>query len=55
VKVSIELKETSQVIVREDVINSYTKGPLFCIYRKGGSVEKYPLTNIWRITEDYSG
>jgi hypothetical protein len=48
-KVRIELKETSQPIVRE-AVNTYTKGPFYCI-DDGSSVEKYPLANIWRVTE----
>lgn len=51
--VSIELKETSQPVDIADVTNTYTKGPLYCIYG-AGIVVKFPLANIWRITEDYS-
>ena len=52
--VEVELKETSQKLVYDDVLNTYTKGALFVIYREGGMVVKFPLDNIWRVTEDYS-
>jgi hypothetical protein len=51
-KVRIELKETSQAI-QLDATNTYTKGPLYCVYLPGQIVQKFPLANIWRITEDY--
>jgi hypothetical protein len=52
VKIKVELKETSQALVHESVVNTYTKGDLYCVY-DGSQVYKYPLRNIWRITEDY--
>lgn len=52
--VEVELKETSQKLIYDDVLNTYTKGALFVIYRMGGTVVKFPLDNIWRVTEDYS-
>lgn len=51
-KVEISLIETSQAVCHENVKNTYTKGPLFCVY-VGNTVYKYPIANIWRITEDY--
>lgn len=51
-KVSISLIETSQVIIHEQVKNSYTKGPFYCVY-EGDQVYKYPVANIWRVTEEY--
>lgn len=51
-KVKISLVETSQVIEHENVKNTYTKGPMFCVY-EDGVVYKYPVNNIWRVTEDY--
>lgn len=50
--VRIDLKETSQALIFENVINTYTKGPLYCIY-SGGLVTKIPIENIWRIVENY--
>ncbi len=59
-KVQIELKETSQPIILEDVLNTYQKGDLFCVYLLAGPeafqeerVYKFPISNIWRIKEDY--
>lgn len=54
ITVRIELIETSQPIVRE-ALNTYTKGALYCVYRTDGTVEKYPLARVWRVTEEYSG
>ena len=52
IKVKISLLETSQVI-EHDAKNTYTKGPLFCVYDAAGLVHKYPLAIIWRVTEEY--
>jgi hypothetical protein len=54
VRIRIELKETSQPIEITDALNAYTKGPLFCVYREGNVVDKYPVTNIWRVREQYA-
>lgn len=51
-KLKIDLKESSSPLEFTDVKNSYTKGPLFCIY-SGNTVTKIPIQNIWRIVEDY--
>lgn len=51
ITVRIELKQTSQPIERRGVVNTYTKGDLYCVF-DGVKVEKYPLANIWRITEE---
>lgn len=53
IEVKIELKETSQAIVLA-AQNTYTKGPLYCVYTADNNVQKFPLANIWRVTEDYS-
>jgi hypothetical protein len=50
--VKVELKETSQAIELE-AVNTYTKGALYCAYLKDKTVQKFPLANIWRITESY--
>ena len=52
-KVEIHLKEQSQPILIKDVINTYQKGSLFCIYVKDNDVYKFPIDNIFRIKEDY--
>ncbi len=52
IKVKVELKETSQAI-ELNAVNTYTKGAFYCIFTEQSVVQKYPLANIWRITEDY--
>ena len=52
-KVSIQLKESSQPIIHE-FTNTYTKGYLYCVYNSAtDDTYKYPIENIWRIKEDY--
>lgn len=54
-KVEIELKETSQKITYNDATNTYTKGPFYCVYQsENNKVEKWPVSNIWRVSESYS-
>jgi hypothetical protein len=53
-KVQIYLQETSQRIEFENATNTYTKGPLFCVFLKEeGKVYKYPISTIFNITETY--
>lgn len=55
-KVYIHRDETSQPISYVDVINAYTKGPLYCVLierNKEQVVHKYPLCSIFRIVESY--
>jgi hypothetical protein len=52
-KVELYLNETSQPIVYTNVINTYQKGFMFCIY-EGKLVHKYPRDKIWRVVETYS-
>jgi hypothetical protein len=55
-KVEVYLQETSQRIVFEKASNTYTKGPLFCVYIKEENVVyKYPISNIFNIKESYNG
>ena len=52
--VRVWMNSQSRGIVFENVENTYTKGGLFCVYLKDeNKVYKYPLCNIWNITEDY--
>ena len=51
-RVEIWFHETSQPVVHDDVDNTYTKGPFFCVAGQG-KVCKYPVGNIWRVREDY--
>lgn len=49
----VHLKEQSQPIVHDNVINTYVKGPFYCVYCEGEKVYKYLIVDIWRIKEDY--
>lgn len=51
--VVVQLKDQSQPLVYEDVINTYEKGSFFCVYVSGEKVYKHPLRDIWRVKEDY--
>lgn len=54
-KVEIYLQETSQRIVFENATNTYTKGPLYCVYLKDENVVyKYPVANLFNVKETYS-
>lgn len=51
--VEINLKETSQAIkYLSGVDNTYEKGGFYCVLFDS-KVHKYPIVNIWRITESY--
>ena len=56
-KIEIQRNETSYPIVYEDVINAYTKGPMYCLMfiNKDGKrvTHKYPLLSLFRVIEDY--
>lgn len=51
-KALVYLTETSQPIIHY-FINTYTKGPFYCVYTIDEVVFKYPIRNIWRVVEDY--
>lgn len=53
IKVKIWYDETSQPVAYENVLNTYTKGPLYCLYLDDETVTKVPLNKIWRVVEDY--
>jgi hypothetical protein len=53
IRVEVHLVDQSQPIVRDDVLNAYSKGGFYCLFRQGGTVEKYPIPSIWRVTEQY--
>lgn len=53
-RVEVWLKETSQPIAHEHVINAYEKGDFYCVYA-GEMVYKYPIIHIFRIIESYAG
>jgi hypothetical protein len=54
--VEVQLTLTSQPIIYDKAVSTYTKGDLFCVLFKGKDglqVHKYPLNTIFRVTEDY--
>ena len=53
IKVKVQLKSQSQPIDYPQVLNTYQKLDMFCIYLEGEVVHKFPLQNIWRVVEDY--
>jgi hypothetical protein len=53
ISVTVHLKDQSQPIVHERVINTYQKGDMFTLYCEGEKSYKYPICNIWRVIEDY--
>ena len=50
-RIKLELLETSQPL-KLLADNTYTKGGLYCVYAMD-KVIKFPMCNIFRITEDY--
>lgn len=50
-KLEVWMQETNGPLVYEDVLATYTKGPLFCIKVKDGVYDKYPLCNIYKVRE----
>lgn len=53
IQVSVHLKEQSQPIVYEEVKNTYTKGPFYCVYTANEESHKFPVSDIFRVIEDY--
>lgn len=49
--VDVHLLHQSSPVTRDDVLNTYTKDGLFCVMRKDGTVEKYPVLHIFRVIE----
>jgi hypothetical protein len=57
-KIEVQLQQSSFPIVYENVLNAYTKGPLYCVlFEKDGKrqTHKFPVANIFRVVEDYEG
>lgn len=55
-RIEIQRNETSEPIIYENVINAYTKGPMYCVlFLKDGErkTHKYPLVSLFRVIEDY--
>jgi len=54
---SIHLISQSQPIYYNNVINTYVKNGMYCIFvilNAEKKVYKYPLINIFRVIEDYN-
>ena len=51
--IKIWLKETSQPLIYNNVVNTYEKGSFYCIY-DGIKVCKIPIQNIFKLEEDYN-
>jgi len=52
VTVEVWLDETSQPIILA-ALNTYTKGPMYCVYTVSGRVHKFPVAHLFRAIEDY--
>ncbi|AAQ64095.1 hypothetical protein KVP40.0024 [Vibrio phage KVP40] len=50
--IAVHLLSQAKPVVHEHVKNAYTKDGLYCLMMKDGMVYKYPLINIFRITEN---
>ena len=51
-RVGLTLHETSQTLWFENVRNTYEKGSFYCLYTDG-QVNKFPITDIFSVIEDY--
>lgn len=49
-KIEVWLDETNTKIEHE-AKSTYTKGPMYCVMLKDGTVYKYPVTRIFRVKE----
>lgn len=50
-KVEVHLYSQSSPVVVENMLNTYTKGPLYCVLKQDGVVDKFPVVHIFRIRE----
>lgn len=56
-RVEIFLMETSQRIVFDNAINTYTKGPFYCVLVEDAGVRavyKYPVAHLFNTKESYT-
>jgi hypothetical protein len=51
--VKIDFMETSTPLEFPEALNTYTKGPMFCVYADG-RVHKFPVAHIFRVVETYT-
>jgi hypothetical protein len=50
-RVQVHLYSQAQPVEITDVRNTYQKGDLFCVLKHNGSVQKFPLMHVFRVTE----
>ncbi len=50
--IAVHLLSQAKPVVHDNVKNAYTKDGLYCLMMNDGVVLKYPLINIFRITEN---
>ncbi|CAL9961136.1 hypothetical protein VPHK567_0058 [Vibrio phage K567] len=50
--IAVHLLSQAKPVTHEHVKNAYTKDGLYCVMLKSGTIYKYPLVNIFRITEN---
>jgi len=53
ITVKVQLNQTSQPIIHDNVVNTYQKGAFYCVYTQDEVVFKYPICSIWRVVEKY--
>lgn len=56
-RVEVQLEKTSESIKYRNVLNAYTKGPMYCVlFEKSGErvTHKFPIAHIFRVVEDYA-
>jgi len=52
-QIKIRRELSSRAKIYENVIDSYQKGDLYCIYLEDGKVIKIPIKKIFDIEEEY--
>ncbi len=50
-RIWVHMKDQWEAIEHTAVKNTYVNGPFFCVYCHDGTMYKYPIENIRRITE----
>ncbi len=49
--VKVHCHTQSQPVLLENVHNCYQKGDFYCVMQTDGTVRKFPIQNIWCVTE----
>ena len=50
-EVRVHLISQSKPIVHDSILNTYVKSGMYCLMVRCGEVYKYPMVNIFRVTE----